>query len=51
MIKVEPPNGDTRKFPPFAGQEGHCFLALNRNKKSLVIDLKQETGKDLLCNA
>ena len=49
VIKVEPPNGDdTRKFPPFAGQESHYFLALNRNKKSLVIDLKQEAGKDLL---
>ena len=50
VIKVEPPNGDdTRKFPPFAGQESHYFLALNRNKKSLVIDLKQEAGKDLMC--
>ena len=49
VIKVEPPHGDdTRKFPPFAGQESHYFLALNRNKKSLVIDLKQEAGKDLL---
>ena len=49
VIKVEPPHGDdTRNFPPFVGQESHYFLALNRNKKSVVIDLKQEAGKDLL---
>jgi len=47
--KVEPPGGDeTRAFPPFLGGESHYFLALNRSKKSLVIDLKQEEGKDLL---
>ena len=49
VIKVEPPHGDdTRNFPPFVGQESHYFLALNRNKKSIVIDLKKEAGKDLL---
>lgn len=47
--KVEPPGGDeTRAFPPFLGGESHYFLALNRQKKSLVIDLKQDEGKDLL---
>jgi crotonobetainyl-CoA:carnitine CoA-transferase CaiB-like acyl-CoA transferase len=49
VIKVEPPQGDdTRNFPPFVGRESHYFLALNRSKKSVVIDLKQEAGKDLL---
>lgn len=47
--KVEPPGGDeTRRFPPFAGGESHYYLALNRSKKSLVIDLKQDEGKALL---
>ena len=50
VIMVEPPHGDDTRifFPPFAGQESHYFLALNRNKKSIVIDLRQEGGKDLL---
>jgi formyl-CoA transferase len=49
IIKIEPPGGDdTRNFPPFLGGESHYFLALNRSKKSVVIDLKQEEGKDLL---
>lgn len=49
ILKIEPPAGDdTRRFPPFAGGESHYFLALNRNKKSVVIDLKREEGKELL---
>ncbi|WP_416896426.1 MAG: CaiB/BaiF CoA transferase family protein [Minwuia sp.] len=47
--KVEPPDGDdTRRFPPFVGGESHYFLALNRSKKSLAIDLKQADGQALL---
>jgi len=49
IIKVEPPGGDeTRRFPPYAGHQSHYFLALNRSKKSVVIDLKQAEGKDLM---
>jgi len=49
ILKIEPPAGDdTRRFPPFVGGESHYFLALNRDKKSVVIDLKREEGKDLL---
>lgn len=49
VLKVEPPGGDdTRRFPPFVSGESHYFLALNRQKKSLVIDLKQDAGRDLL---
>jgi crotonobetainyl-CoA:carnitine CoA-transferase CaiB-like acyl-CoA transferase len=48
--KIEPPgNGDeTRHFPPFVGGESHYFLGVNRNKKSLVVDLQQEPGKEVL---
>ena len=49
VIKVEPPGGDdTRGFPPFIGKESHYYLALNRSKKSVVIDLKHDDGKALL---
>ncbi|MBC7724334.1 MAG: CoA transferase [Burkholderiaceae bacterium] len=55
VIKVESPAGgdDTRSWgPPFVGPVGDeqstYFLSCNRNKESLPLDLKSETGKDLL---
>jgi crotonobetainyl-CoA:carnitine CoA-transferase CaiB-like acyl-CoA transferase len=50
ILKIEPPgNGDeTRHFPPFLEGESHYFLGINRNKKSLVVDLQQEAGKEIL---
>ena len=50
ILKIEPPGGgdETRRFPPFLAGESHYFLGINRNKKSLVIDLQQEAGADLL---
>ena len=50
VLKIEPPgSGDeTRHFPPFLGDESHYFLGINRNKKSLVVDLQQEAGKEIL---
>jgi crotonobetainyl-CoA:carnitine CoA-transferase CaiB-like acyl-CoA transferase len=49
IIKVEPPgDGDeTRTFPPFRDGESHYFVAINRGKKSIVIDLKSEEGAGL----
>jgi len=42
VIKVEPPGGDPsrRMGPPFWGGEGTEFLALNRNKRSIALNLK-----------
>jgi crotonobetainyl-CoA:carnitine CoA-transferase CaiB-like acyl-CoA transferase len=49
VIKVEEPGrGDyARRTPPFWGESdvGAYFLLLNRNKKSVSIDLKTEAGK------
>jgi crotonobetainyl-CoA:carnitine CoA-transferase CaiB-like acyl-CoA transferase len=49
VIKVEPPGeGDeTRGFPPVREGESHYFLAINRGKKSIVIDLKSTSGLQL----
>ena len=50
VIKVEPPGGgdETRSFPPFRDGESHYYLAVNRGKKSIVIDLKTERGVELV---
>ena len=50
VIKIEPPAGDdTRGWgPPFAGGESAYFLAVNRGKKSVVLDLKTERGREAL---
>jgi CoA:oxalate CoA-transferase len=53
VIHVEPLHGDdAREFGPFAGSGGKnrsgYFISLNRNKKSLAIDLKQPKGKKIL---
>lgn len=49
VIKVENPQGGdfTRHTGPFVDGESAGFLALNRNKKSVTIDLKQERGRSI----
>lgn len=46
VFKIEPPGtGDeTRTFPPIRDGESHYYLAINRGKKSIVVDLKSEEG-------
>ena len=48
VIKIEPPGGDdTRTWgPPFAGGESAYFLAVNRGKKSVVLNLKTDRGRE-----
>lgn len=48
VIKIEAPGqGDyARTFGPFLKDFGYWHLQLNRNKKSLVIDLKTEEGRE-----
>ncbi|MGF6599278.1 CoA:oxalate CoA-transferase [Paraburkholderia sp. GAS448] len=48
VIKIEPPTGDDyRSVGPFADGESGLFAAMNRNKQSIVIDLKIDAGRDL----
>jgi len=50
VIKIEPPDGDVlRKVGAPAGSDrGPLFLHLNRNKRSVVLDLKTEAGRAAL---
>jgi formyl-CoA transferase len=51
VIKVERPGegDDTRSFaPPFQGDQAAYFLSVNRNKKSITLDMKSERGKEVL---
>jgi crotonobetainyl-CoA:carnitine CoA-transferase CaiB-like acyl-CoA transferase len=50
VIKVEPPSGDIMRYGGFMKNPGMgaVFLQLNRNKRSIVLDVKQEAGRAAL---
>ncbi len=50
VIKVEPPQGDvSRQIWPYRHQGmGHMFMNVNRNKRSIALDLKQPEGLQTL---
>ncbi|QSO50816.1 CoA transferase [Alicyclobacillus curvatus] len=50
VIKVESMTGDdTRKWgPPFVGGESAYYLSVNRNKRSLAVDLKSPHSHDIV---
>ncbi|TMC28938.1 MAG: CoA transferase [Chloroflexi bacterium] len=49
VIKIEPPDGgdQIRSVEPFIDGESSPFMRLNRNKRSLVLDLKSADGKEV----
>jgi formyl-CoA transferase len=50
VVKVEPPLGDeTRDWgPPFHDGDGAYYIGVNRNKRSLGLDLSLQEGKGVL---
>lgn len=51
VVKVEQPvrGDDTRSWgPPFQGPESAYFLAVNRNKRGITLNLKQSRGQEIL---
>ena len=51
VVKVESPTSgdDTRQWrPPAWGDESATFLACNRNKRSIAVDLNADAGRDIV---
>ena len=50
VIKVEPPQGDEVRDwgPPFLGDDASYFLGINRNKRSIGLDLGKPAGRKIL---
>lgn len=57
VLKIEDTltGDDSRGWPPFAGDDGATFYAMNRNKRSIAVDMKSDAGraivKDLVSRA
>ena len=48
VIKVEPPSGDsTRQMPGASGSDTPAFNAVNRGKRSIVLNLKTAAGREV----
>lgn len=48
VIKIEPPYGDeSRAIGPKVANDSGMYVGINRNKRSMVIDLTNPAGKDL----
>ena len=49
VIKIEPPGvgDDSRAFGPFVGKESAYFMSLNRNKRSMTLNLKHPEAREL----
>jgi len=49
VVKIEAPikGDDARAYPPYVHGESVYFMSLNRNKRSMVLDLKSAAGKQV----
>ena len=50
VIKLEAPVGDwSRVLPPnFVGEDSCYYLSINRNKQSIVVDMKNDEGLEIV---
>lgn len=48
VIKVEKKGGDdSRQMGPYVNEESTCFAQINRNKKSISLNLKEDEGREI----
>jgi crotonobetainyl-CoA:carnitine CoA-transferase CaiB-like acyl-CoA transferase len=50
IVKIEPPEGDTTRYtgPRVSRDMASLFMGVNRNKRSIVLDLKTAAARDVL---
>jgi crotonobetainyl-CoA:carnitine CoA-transferase CaiB-like acyl-CoA transferase len=50
VIKVEkyPDGDDTRTMRPFVNDESYCYMMVNRNKRGIRLNIKEEAGRSIL---
>ena len=50
IVKIEPPQGDEVRDwgPPFHDDDASYFIGVNRNKRSMALDLREEAGRKVL---
>ena len=50
IVKVEPPGGeDTRGWgPPWMGEDSAYFMSVNKNKRSIILNLRAEASKEVV---
>jgi formyl-CoA transferase len=49
VVKVESPSGDeTRSWAPFVNGESAYYMSINRGKRSIVVNLKNEKGREIV---
>ena len=49
VVKIEKPGGDGfRSMPPFTGRTGSVFHILNRNKRSICLDMKKKGSAEII---
>jgi len=49
VVKLEPPAGDeTRRMGPRTATDSGVFVGVNRNKRSIVVDLRSDEGREIL---
>jgi crotonobetainyl-CoA:carnitine CoA-transferase CaiB-like acyl-CoA transferase len=49
VTKIEPPSGDwLREVGPFTHGESALFIRLNRNKKGVCVNLKEQAGQEIV---
>jgi len=51
VIKIEDSGGDVARGwgPPFIADESSHFISINRNKRSVCVDVNKEGGRNVLC--
>lgn len=51
VVKLESPTGDQLRFRSHPTLESHEFVMLNSSKESIIVNLKEESGRQVVLDA